>query len=230
MSVIHSEKKEGIRFRLTGLSIQQRLPLLICVLLLSIIVIFSWISHIGVKRVSLKIGEERLHSLTDQLGSMFSQSSQNNLAISRKAATGDSIRNYMISPGKETEIEAVEALKLLHKDSTSLQAELLDANKNTVLQSAKPGVHVIANLGTIISDLSIGPDSSKIGKLILSGDSIYYPIIASITNEKRIIGYIVKWKLVKATPKAIEQFTKLIGSDAAFYIGNSDGSLWTNMI
>jgi signal transduction histidine kinase len=184
----------------------------------------------GVKRMALKVGEERLRSLTNQLGSMFGQSSQNYIAMSRKIASCDSITNYLISPGQETEMKASAKLKIMHKDSISMQAELLDANKKLLLRSSKSGVFVTANLSSIISELSIGPDSSKIGKLQMFGDSIYYPVVGSVMNNKQIIGYIIVWRFVRATPQAIEQFTKLIGSDAAFYIGNSDGSLWTNML
>ena len=64
------------RFSFRSLSIQQRLPLLICVLLCSVILTFSFASYYGVKKATLEMGKKRLRTLTDQLGTMFTESSK----------------------------------------------------------------------------------------------------------------------------------------------------------
>jgi hypothetical protein len=56
------------------LSIRQQLPLLICLLLLVLILLFGTVSYLGVRRASMAIGEQRLRSLTEELSSMFQQS------------------------------------------------------------------------------------------------------------------------------------------------------------
>jgi len=64
------------RFSFRGLSIQQRLPLLICILLCSVILTFSFASYYGVKKATLEMGKKRVRSLADQLGTMLSESSK----------------------------------------------------------------------------------------------------------------------------------------------------------
>ncbi len=64
-----TNRKKYIPF--SGLSIQQRLPLLICVLLLSVVLAFGWLSEIGVRKAAMEMGKERLGELTRQLGSLF---------------------------------------------------------------------------------------------------------------------------------------------------------------
>src|SRR5688500_10466706 len=121
-------------------------------------------------------------------------------------------------------------MEKLRNDTASLLVELLDANKNQVLQSGKPGIEIKLNRDSILTDLAIAPDSVKVGKIYLAGDSIYYPVVASVTDKNKIIGYIVRWRLVHASPKAIEQFSKFIGTNATLNIGNNDGSLWTDLV
>ena len=93
------------RFSFRGLSIQQRLPLLICVLLCSIILTFSFASYYGVKEATLEMGKKRLRSLTDQLGTMFTESSKAlntlTLAIVRK----DTVKKCVQSRGTELRTE-----------------------------------------------------------------------------------------------------------------------------
>jgi hypothetical protein len=59
------------RITFHGLSLQQRLPLLICILLCSMILTFSFASYYGVKSAALDMGKNRLRTLTDQLATMF---------------------------------------------------------------------------------------------------------------------------------------------------------------
>jgi signal transduction histidine kinase len=212
-----------------GLSIQQRLPLLICTLLLCVIITFTWTSYFSVKNASLKAGQVRIKSLTEQLAAMFGQSSQSFLSATRQVARGDSIKNFLLTRKSEFEPQAIESLKKLHKDSLSLLVELLDKNKATVLRSGWPGVSLKVDSKNEIEKLFLKADSGKIGKVFVSGDSVIYAVAASVTDNKEIIGYVIRWRLLKATSKAIEQFSKLIGTNATLYIGNNDGSIWSDL-
>ena len=218
------------RFSFRGLSIQQRLPLLICVLLLSIIVTFSWTSYIGVKRAALSTGRDRLHSLTGQLSSMFGQSAQALIAATRITAGNGSIMKYLQSGGKDSVSESLEVLQKIRPDSTWVLSELLDLNRVTVLRSGRTVTEITAALDSALSVSSVHPDSFKVGRIYMVKDSMYYPIIAGVTDKKQIIGYIVRWRLMQTTPKSIEQFSQLLGTNATLYIGNDDGSLWTDLI
>src|SRR5690349_20508689 len=122
---------------MTSLKIQQRLPLLICILLLSIIVTFSWISYIGIKDTALKVGNERLTALTQQLSGLFQQSAKVFTTATRKTATQDAIVKYIQSGGKDSAAEAVAALEKLRIDTLSYLVQLLNAKKEKLLTAAK---------------------------------------------------------------------------------------------
>jgi signal transduction histidine kinase len=218
------------RFQFSSLSIQQRLPLLICTLLLSAIVMFSLATYYGLKKATLTIGKERLHSLTDQLSSMLGQSSQFITAAMRTAASQNTVKQYLRSGGKDFRKESLQTLDKFHRDSTWVSMELLDSNKMPVLRSDKSTTNVKVNINAILSSTPIGAGAASVGKIYQVGDSMYYPIIASVADKDHILGYIICWQIVKATPKTIQQLSQLMGTGATFYIGNNDGSFWTNMV
>src|SRR5687767_10094975 len=82
MNITRLNKKWISRFLFPRLSIEQRLLLLLCMLLLCVILAFSWISYLGVRKAALVIGRERLYTLTKQPSSIFQQST-NNMGVNR---------------------------------------------------------------------------------------------------------------------------------------------------
>ncbi|MGZ8540279.1 MAG: sensor histidine kinase [Chitinophagaceae bacterium] len=215
--------------RLKGLSLQQRLPLLICVLLLMIMVTFTLISYQGVKNAALTSGRERLLSLSSQLSTRFSQSMQNLLTATRTVGNQSSVKRFLKSKGEEQKDSALMMLKKIQEDSTSVLVDLLNTNYQTVLRSEKDSIAKKVNFDSLQSILAIHRDTA-IGKIYVIRDSMYYPVIAAITDNKQKIGYIVRWRRLSATQQTIEQLSQLLGTSAALYIGNADGSLWTDMI
>src|ERR1041384_3853799 len=69
-----NDRQRSFVFSPSRLSIKQRLPVLIGVLLLVVISATTWAAYEGVKRSALDVGKARLESLTQQLASLFQQS------------------------------------------------------------------------------------------------------------------------------------------------------------
>src|SRR5688500_12028222 len=115
----HLQKKSRL-FSFRHLSIRQRLPLLMCVLLLSIILVFGCISYLGVRKASLKIGEDRLHALTEQLSTTLATSAQNLVLSNFIGSNKSAIKKYLLSRGKDSSTKALKILQGLQKDSTYL--------------------------------------------------------------------------------------------------------------
>ncbi len=223
-------KTWGKRFSFRGLSIQQRLPLLICVLLLSIMVTFSWISYYGVKNAALKTGKERLRSLAGQLSTMLGQSTQTLISVTRAAAGQEPVRKYLQTGEPDSQTQVLSVIEKLRVDTTSVLIDLLDKNRKVVFRSAKGAIASRVNFDSLMLEFSYSDSAAAVGKIYLVKDSMYYPIIVPVTDNKQVLGYMVRWRKLSATPRAIEQFSLLIGAGAALYIGNSDRSLWTDMM
>jgi PAS domain S-box-containing protein len=213
------------------LSIRQRLPLLICLLLLSTILVFGYISYLGIKKASLKIGEDRLKTLTGQLNTTFTTSAKGLATAVFVAANKSAIRKYLLSGAQDTTTEELRILDGLRRDSTYPLVELFNADKVSVLRSEKKRTDLPIHIDSILSqNLSKGLDSGKVGKFYSVRDSVFYPIIATVIDENKPIGYLVSWKVFVANTKAVQQLSQLLGTDAQLYFGNDDGNLWTDMI
>ena len=219
--------KKHLPFR--GLSIQQRLPLLICLLLLAIILIFSYISYIGVKNTALKTGKERLQTLSDQLSGMLAQSAQSTLIASIAAANKESVKKSLQTNEEDHKIEALDELKKLRPDSTWVLAELLDANHQPVLHSGRDSIQYMGNFDSLLLT-SAKSDSAGVGKIHLLNNAMYYPVSVPVVDNKRTIGYLVRWQKIATSAKAVERLTGIMGVKSKLYLGNKDGSLWTDMI
>ena len=213
-----------------GLSIEQRLPLLICVLLCSIILTFSFASFYGVKKAAIDTGKHRLRTLTDQLATLLSQSSQtlNNNILA--AAQHEAVKKNILSGGTEFKNEALTAIGNIKKDSTWILIQLLDSAKAPVLITGYSGAKAKLSVDTIFAGLKVGPNVCRSGKFYAKGDSVYYPIVAAVTEVNRVIGYLVIWRSMISSPQGMAQLSQLLGTDATLYLGNADGSLWTNLL
>ena len=74
-----------------GLSIQQRLVLLISTLLLGVVVAYGWLAYREVRRSVLLAAEERLSSVTRQLQDLLAASTKNLIGGTRSVAADGAV-------------------------------------------------------------------------------------------------------------------------------------------
>jgi signal transduction histidine kinase len=217
-------------FLFRRLSIQQRLPLLICTLLLVSVIIYGFANYYSLKKASLIIGKERLSSFIVELASSLSSSAQSLIKTVNATAAQKPVVECLKSGGNKFRKETIDALDKLHRDTTWVSVELLNKDFLPVLRSNKSRTDLKVNIKDIVSFVKVDPDSSKIGKIYNIKGLVYYPVITTVTDQKQTIGYIVSWIILHNTEKVMAQFSQLVGISADFYIENTDGSLWTNFI
>jgi signal transduction histidine kinase len=218
------------RLLLSKLSIRQRLPLLICGLLLFTISIYGVLNYYSLRKAALAVGKVRISLLSNQIGSMLTQQAQAIRRTTRATAAQKSITGYLGTHGGQNRADALNEMDKLHRDSTWVSVELLDTNKQTVLRSAKSTVHVPIPLGEVLLSTPVMPDSCQVGKFYNSNGTLYYPIIAGVSVNGKLSGYLVIWQLLHSSPQAVTQLSQLMGSGSRLYLGNTDASIWTDMI
>ena len=211
------------------LSLGQRLPLIIFLLLLSIILIFGITSYIGVSRAELNAGEDRLKVLSEQLSSMLTGNTHSMVASAKENGNTPHIINYVKTNGADSSSETVEDLIALRKDTGYLKVEIKNADFHTIYSSAKNDFDLNVSLDTIHTKLSNTPDTGFVGQLYKSGDAVYYPIVSTIFENNKTIGYLVRWRMMSITAPALAQLRKLLGSGASLFIGNKDGKIWSDL-
>ena len=125
-------RKSGKKFifpiSFSQLSIQQRLPLLICALLLSVIIIFGGVSYVSVRKAAMKEGHTRLLTLTDQLSSMLYVSSRGLATATYANANQPAIKKYLQTRGKDSAQEASGLIEKMRDDPSSVLLQLLDSS------------------------------------------------------------------------------------------------------
>jgi PAS domain S-box-containing protein len=212
-----------------SLTIRQRLPLLICSLLLVSLLIFGAICYIGVREAALKTGKERIQTLSLQLSTMLGSSAGNLVTTTYIQVNKPSVEAYLLS-GKKDSVQEVEKLFIdLLKDSSYRQVDLISPDHKLVLRSSKKTA-ISVPVDSLLQSNSNKTDSGYVGKIYAFGDSLYYPVITDIEQSNSRIGYLVKWRILQAKSGAVDRLSQLMGTDARLYIGNADGSVWTDMI
>jgi signal transduction histidine kinase len=107
-------------------------------------------------------------------------------------------------------------------------AELLDSSQNQLLISSRAGMSDQVNFKKLVRE-PLTHDSVIVGKIYLVNGSMFYPVTFSVRNQNKVIGFIVRWRLLLNSPQSMSQLSQLLGK-ANLYIGNVDGSLWTDFI
>jgi signal transduction histidine kinase len=222
-------KKRNPLFWFRALSLQHRLPLLICLLLVSTVLALGFLSELGVKKAAMAMGKERLGNLTNQLSTMYGQSAVAITTATRANAAQEAFKKNMETPARGTDTEIVRMLDKMRPDSTWVLTELVDKNFRPVVRSGPAAKTMELDLKQALDGISIAPDSCVVGKFIELKGILYYPIVAAVTDQKNIKGYLVRWRLQTASPAALVQLSQLLGSNATLYVGNWDGTLWTDM-
>lgn len=213
------------------LSIQQRLPLFILLLLLTVVTAFSSISYYEVKKSSLAMGTERVTTLADKLTSIFQQSINHFAGAAKIIASEKSVVAYLDSRNKQDSVQALGFLERFgKKDTANKLIQLLNVEKQPVL-SWSVG-HVALKPAIDISNAA--PLGAKgyvaVGKIVQVKGLMYFPAVASIKTNNKVIGYVVNWKILRATQESVDQLGQLLGGNGKVYFGNDDNSFWTNLL
>lgn len=216
------------RFSIANLSIEKRLPLLICILLLSIVVTFGYSSYVEVKKAATSSSTERLNALTVQISNMFQQMSSTLLTAGQKAARQPAIKKFLQSGGKDSATEAQQIINREQTDSLNPLVELYNVSGVRLL-TAGTNTFIKSGLDSVIPNDHAGVTVNEVGIIhTTAGGKMFFPITTTVTDGKDVLGYLVKWRVLTTTQAELDAFSKLIGAKGAFSIGNDDGKFWTN--
>ena len=196
--------------------------------MLSIVLVFGIISYLFVRKVTLQVGENRLQTSSQQLSDLLSGNTQNLLAASYKHANKPAIKAFVLSQGKDSANGVKAVFDEMQQDSSIIGWALLDTNLNFLYATGTPNHESLT--ATFQKFRPTKSEPGVLGRLYNIGDSICFPVIAVISENNQPIGYLAKWRYLQTRSSTVDQIAKLIGSEAKFYIGNMDGTLWTNFI
>ena len=202
-------------------SLGARLPIAAGALVLIVGIALTTAAYFAVRRVALEDATRRLTTLSDQFRDTFRSGSRQLGTQARAVAGQAAVSAFLRSPTPAQRAAAQTAITYQGPQREQVEVvELRDDAGRVLLRSDS----------IAISDGFPRPDradSSVVGQLTQYRDSIVYPVAARVPGQPG--GYVVVWRRVSTAPRAREQISRLIGSEAQLYFGNADGSVWTDM-
>ena len=218
------------------LSIRVKLPLAAAALILLVGAALSTAAYFAMRRTLLDRASERLATLTAQFKETFRDQMGQSRGRALVTARRPELAAYLNAPAPGLESAALKAMTYEGpQPELNRSVQLRDATGRVVLSAgAANGTEQPPSLGegdavalTSVLPALAGSDSGVVGKLRQDGDSLLYPVAARVPGEPG--GFFVNWRRVGSAPTARQQISRILGSEAAFFFGNSDGSLWSDL-
>lgn len=213
-----------------GMSIQQKLPLLVSGFLLLVIVLYSWASYATVRAASTDVARQRLLSLTAQIAQIYDQNVKTEIKNTHALTNDSSVRRFVASSGRDAKDAAT---KLLLTGGTrpelNFRTEILDAAGAPVVDIPAGPLERHEELAEEIAKAAVGPDYAAIGRFRLMNDTLVAPVVVAVLEGTRPVGYVVRWRrIATASKETLAQLSALLGGNAQLYFGNDRGDIWTN--
>lgn len=232
---------------LTWHSIERRLPLVFCLLLLLLVLSFGAFVYQEVNQLAIVAGEERLGRVARQLATLAEAATHERLDASRVLASEPSIVSIarrspgdgpMVAPDGDQ--AAIDALRELARTTVqtevvavvSLGGETLLAVRGPATRGPMPKLSwgPVPLVEHETAAPVTGEEAAKaLGPLQTDGERIFYESWMPIHDESGVIGYLVERRRVDTNSASVALIEGLVGSRANFMYGNSDNSLWTDL-
>jgi signal transduction histidine kinase len=106
---------------------------------------------------------------------------------------------------------------------------LLTAAGEQLATAVPEDVHDSVKLSAIIPGYPTVADTSLVSRLHVKGEAFYYAICAPVVDEGKLIGYLLRWRKMYNSKENIDRVSKLLGKEVVMYVGNADGSLWSDL-
>lgn len=207
-----------------GLSIGQKLPLVIGALLLSVILALTAAAWVEVRGTARRSAAERLQAVTTQFRDLFAQSIVSQRQLLRPLATHPAIREFIRNAGRPD--AALRAMREIQVQPEAVVLTEIRTAGGRVLLSTARDVALSAVAPSALNALA-PPDSSFVGPLRLVRDTLVYPVAARVSGSDSV--YVVRWRRMAGSRRTREALGGLVGSAASIYLGNASGSEWSDL-
>jgi len=218
------------RFSIFDLSIQVRLPLIIFLLLLVIILLYSSLSYYSVHDAVISAGADRVKNLSEQLSTLLHNSAERFNQLSETQADDNELRSYLRNDQQNDQEIIKKKLISFIPDNDTLTAsiQLVDDEAKIIAETNSGFAAPESFRKKFESSLPIS--ITEVGKFYNERDSIFYPVIAPVKSKEKILGYVIKWRILHTSQQALNQLTELLGSNSNLYLSNNDGTAWNNLM
>lgn len=212
------------------MTMERKLPLLIGLFVVAATAAIAIAGYVEVRHTSISSAEERTASVAELFGDIFTGQAEDLKALAVAGATHRDVVEYASSGGADRDRPgAMRVLRALAASNNVISAQLRSSDGRVLLTTdsttaappfdAMPGTHPPA-------EAAMG-DSAFVGRFRAWGDSVVYPVAAGIPGSAE--EYVVVWRRFTTTAETRELLRGLLGSNSSLFLGNADGTLWSNL-
>jgi len=214
-------------------SLAVKIPLLTSLLLVGALAAMSVASYLELRTALVEIATNRLHQAADRMSAVFAMSARQRISAMKELMARPEIHQFLRT--RDTSQQPV--------IDTAVRAYLGTALPFASVELWNPEGHRIFAAGATFeevtgvlideykTDLPRTNDAS-IGRLRQVADGLRYSVGGAVSDEGKIIGYVVERRSISnptQTRQTIALLTGLIGNQATMVIGNADGSTWSDL-
>lgn len=189
---------------------------------------FGWLSYRGIRNASENAATERLLMLAQQLAGNYTQMAVPVMNATKAAAASPAVKSFLLSNGKDSAASVQRLMERLQPDTTWIHVQLLDVNKKQLAASGDAGSNSI-NLSTLFPGYPSTADTNLISKLYEKDEAFYYSLCGAVMHNGKLVGYLLRWRKMYNSKDNIERVLKLLGKEVRVYVGNADGSMWSDL-
>ncbi len=212
-----------------GLSLGVKLPLLIGALLVVVIGVNTWGDYRNRTRAEEAITEHRLGQVAEELSLALDRTSGQLLQSTAAAARSSAVRAYLEHPGPRLRGAALGALLRAESGPQTVTVQLWDT-AGQVLLNTEPDRRVRAppDEAPLLRRAAISA-SGVVGRFHMIGDSVVFAVVSRVRLGRRVVGYVVHWRMISSSPDARRAASLLIGAGGRILVGNTTDSVWSDL-
>lgn len=213
-------KHSGAPGRWARLSLHHKVPLVAACLILLVGAAISTASYLQARHTALVAARQRVADIV-QLVSAGQRNGPQVLGVGRRLAARPVIAAYAAAPTPANEV-AVTAALADPPNPNVVATQIFDRDGHLLMNTNSK---VDPQQGDFPPPLAEIGDSGMVGRIRLVDDSLMYPVSLLVPGGNGAT--IVQWRRLSAGADANRRTQQAIG--ATIFIGNNDGSFWTDL-
>ena len=205
-------------------SLRWRLPAIMALILIGAVVTLSALAYSAARRSAIEVAQERLSNAANRVSGVASNSIASLIRVADSVGRTPAMLAAFRNPGTPLSVDAQLSLKRLRTDTLlPLKVAVLDAQ-------GRPIEGVTPELVREMPVEEFAPIDSPTVRAFRPVDGLLeYVIAVPVRDSGRVVGQIVQWRRLTRVTQSLRVISDLIGSRATLLIGNSDGSVLTEL-
>jgi PAS domain S-box-containing protein len=211
---------------MSRLSLEQKLPAQVTLLLLATVAGLAWVTHSTLRRATLDAARDAMTSQGTQLSQLLSQSAVQSLAGASRLADDERIRAFLRDSTPASHAAARSFMDSIKARLPQVPAiEVRDASGRLRLLAGRtlpaPDSGMVAAV--------LGRNSAAVGGFEPQNDTlIYYSIGAPVTADGKLLGMVVDRRRLTAQRQSVQVFNDLMGPNTSLKLSDR-GGVWTDL-